>query len=106
MGAARTDVDDAAQELASRTLVSSHTNEVPTGMLPSVPVSFRLEVSASVGDVKEVIAFTINVAEEPLPPAKPTVAAAGPSSLKVTWKPPAIDNNSAVTIGYELQYKA
>ena len=75
-----------------------------TGELPAVVGSWQLEVTATVDTTVEVIVFTINVAEEPDTPAEPTVAAAGPSSLKVTWVPPAA-NNSPI-IGYELQYKS
>ena len=89
----------AQTELALRQLVS-----VESMMLPTVVGSWRLEVSAAAGDNTEIIIFTINVAEEPDTPLEPTVAAAGPSSLKVTWVPPAA-NNSPI-IGYDLQYKS
>ena len=85
--------------LAARQLTS-----VTNGALPMVVGPWQMEVSASVDPVSEVIIFTINVAEEPDTPAEPTVAAAGPSSLKVTWVPPAF-NNSPI-IGYDLQYKS
>ena len=107
LGPARSTTDnptiEAREELASRQLVSSGTAPA-LNKLPAVIGSWQLEVSATVGTAVEVIAFTITVAEEPDTPAEPTVAAASPSSLKVTWKPPN-DNNSPI-IGYELQYKS
>ena len=75
-----------------------------TNALPTVVGDWELAVTATVGTDVEVIIFTIKVAEEPDTPAEPTVAAAGPSSLKVTWAAPAA-NNSPI-IGYELQYKS
>ena len=76
-----------------------------TGTLSAVPVSRRLEYTATQGGNRSRVVFTITVGTRPdAPVAGATfVVAAGPSSLKVTWRAP--NNNGVGITKYELDYK-
>ena len=79
------------------------------GTLPNYIGTWDVRYSVTDGTDTESVAFKINVADTPEPPVFPVdptafVTTAGPSSLKVTWRPP--NDNNARIIRYEVEYKS
>ena len=73
------------------------------GTLPNIVGAWALEYTATAeGHDPATVFFTFTVADTPDAPPEPTVAAASPSSLKVTWG--ASQTNYAKLEGYALQY--
>ena len=76
---------------------------LPANLGTSIVV-YRASATVNLVDVVDTDTFTLTLADQPdVIDVAPTVFAAGPSSLKVTWVPPA-SNNAKIT-GYRLQYR-
>ena len=86
----------------SRTLGSTSPSGSAT-LKPSAVGNYSVTVTCTGPGGSGSATATAKVVDVPAKPAKPTVTAAGHTSLKVTWNAPA-DNGSAIT-DYDVQYR-